>query len=362
MTRHSDADQAAAELRGAIEALGAPRAPRGLIGRVAAERARGLRAAIRGGEPASPPVVRRPVLWGAAALLVVGLVGLDRWPSVEEPAAEDAFLGGCGMNADARSWLAAGSLLLAAACAQEPDQSPFEPAAALAELQAGTLRPGTWVYELEHAGRFLSREVYRLTPVRLIDGLQWRSVNTRDGTDRVLADTMYYSADLRPLRQAWHTLRDGKDWRIVELVYGPTTVQMTSDYVDYRGPTPQRRTWWSRTADIPADPGPIVPGIHSPGLVYLMRLLPLRAGWSGSVQAGPFGTATFRLTSLRVVGEETIRVPAGEFDCWRVAMGAGPTGFQTLWVSKAERLLVRSRIGPEARGLEWGLKSFTPGD
>jgi hypothetical protein len=88
-----------------------------------------------------------------------------------------------------------------------------------------------------------------------------------------------------------------------------------------------------------------------------MQRLPLATGWSGAVQAGPYGTATFRLTALRVVGEDTIRVPAGEYDCWRVSMGMGS---HTLWVSKAERLLVRSRLGPEGQGLEWVLTSFTP--
>jgi hypothetical protein len=267
------------------------------------------------------------------------------------------------MNADARSWLTAGSFLLGAACAQEPAETPFEPAPPVAALDVGALRAGTWVYEVRRqGGRGATKEVYDLAPVGSGESREWRSASTRGtAADKwVLADTVYYAAqELRPVRRVIRILRDGVDWRIHEFSYHSTDVEVVSDYFDYRDGSPQRRPWWAGTLALPAGADPIVPAAHDAGLVHLMRLLPLRAGWAGSVHVGPFGPSGFQPSSFRVAGDETVRVPAGVFDCWRVTIGA--SGGRTLWISKADHLLVRSLDGPEGRGLERVLSSFTPG-
>ncbi|HYV96929.1 MAG TPA: hypothetical protein VE967_05705, partial [Gemmatimonadaceae bacterium] len=43
---------------------------------------------------------------------------------------------------------------------------------------------------------------------------------------------------------------------------------------------------------------------------------------------------------MRVDGEERVRVPAGEFDCWRIAITGG-TGAQRFWVRKSDGLGIR---------------------
>jgi hypothetical protein len=44
---------------------------------------------------------------------------------------------------------------------------------------------------------------------------------------------------------------------------------------------------------------------------------------------------------LRVTGDERITVPAGTFDCWRLAVDAS-VGMQTYWVRKSDGVGVRA--------------------
>jgi hypothetical protein len=44
---------------------------------------------------------------------------------------------------------------------------------------------------------------------------------------------------------------------------------------------------------------------------------------------------------LRVLAEERVTVPAGTFDCWKVAVEAS-AGMQTYWVRKADGVGVRA--------------------
>ena len=46
---------------------------------------------------------------------------------------------------------------------------------------------------------------------------------------------------------------------------------------------------------------------------------------------------------LRVVGEERVTVPAGAFDCWKVAVEAS-LGMQTYWVRKSDGVGVRALL------------------
>jgi hypothetical protein len=53
-------------------------------------------------------------------------------------------------------------------------------------------------------------------------------------------------------------------------------------------------------------------------------------------------------TTLRVLGEERVRVPAGAFDCWKVEVIGGPRIYprqtfasHTMWVAKDEGWVVK---------------------
>src|SRR5512134_1796879 len=90
-----------AEWRDAVGRLEAPPAPRDLIGRVVAERAKGTRVVLPGGEVAvSPPVVRLRVVAAAAVLLVIGLAVLQRWPAGGAARRDSSSSGECAMAPD----------------------------------------------------------------------------------------------------------------------------------------------------------------------------------------------------------------------------------------------------------------------
>jgi hypothetical protein len=353
------------DLRDVARSLGAPQAPEDLIARVVAERQSGVRTAMPGGEPISArPPVRRGVLAGAAAVLIVGLVALFRWPATNQPAAREGAQGVCAMNPETRGWLVASSFLLATACAQEPGAAPSEPAAPAAELGAHQLQEGTWVYRVreqrqDRPDEYLYEyiETYTLARVGSGDQAQWVSGDTKQrADDRRFADTVFYTADgLRPTRQVIHIARDGRDLRVLRFTFGPDSSTMISDYLGYRGMPPAHYT--SSGPGLPPGSGPVLPAIHNPGLVNLAGLLPLAPGWAGSVRltapAEPSDVA-----NLEVVGEETVTVPAGTFDCWRMTVDQGGL-IQALWVSKERQLVVRSLRGNEGSGLESALVSFT---
>ena len=90
--------------------------------------------------------------------------------------------------------------------------------------------------------------------------------------------------------------------------------------------------------------------------------LPLQNGWTG--QAGVLelgGEPAFAALTLRVEGEERVTVPAGEFDCWRLAV-SGPGIDEHYWVSKVSREVIRTRepFGPPGAIMQLDLLSVVP--
>jgi|GEM_PF-2701700 len=84
--------------------------------------------------------------------------------------------------------------------------------------------------------------------------------------------------------------------------------------------------------------------------VLVIPGLKLSQGWRGTIQlAAPFHphvhrefTQAWATIPLRVIGRETITVPAGKFDCWKLS--AGPTDYEsTVWVSTENHFVVKSR-------------------
>jgi hypothetical protein len=348
--------------------LGAPPSPPDLIVRVSEERARGMRMVLPDGEPATPrPRLRIGVLAATAAVLVIGLVAVSRWSTPQEPAAEAAARGACDMNTETRALLMTGSFLLATACAQEPS-APYEPAPPVRALGANELQEGAWVYRVgRQGGRITYEPVHTLERVGTGPDAEWRSVDVRHNPiargpgwqGQLRADTVYYAADgLTPLRHAHHDIRGGRERWTLTATFGPDSVHSVSDYLGYGGVPRQRR---ETSAATQRDGAPMVLAVHDPALGMLLRRLPLEAGWSGSFRVGPFGDGWFREESLRVDGEETVEVPAGVFDCWRLTMTPPfPPYDYRIWVTKDGQLLVKTLLGPEGRALERVLVSASP--
>lgn len=261
------------------------------------------------------------------------------------------------MHPETRALLMTGSFLLATACAQGSPSVPYEPAPPVNALGPRELQEGTWVYRVGRQGGTTHLSTYSLERVGSGPQAEWRSVTSRNTTNaRGFADTVYYAADgLMPLRQALHISREGRDRWVVRSTFGRDRVNTVSDYLGYRDAPPQRRT---SSVQLPGDGGPMVLAVHDPALGVFLRRLPLAAGWVGSFRVGPLGDGSFREKSLRVEAEETVEVPAGVFDCWRLTMSDPISGDQQLWVTQTGQLLVRSVLGTGGRGLESVLVSF----
>ncbi|MDT8449296.1 MAG: S9 family peptidase [Wenzhouxiangellaceae bacterium] len=94
----------------------------------------------------------------------------------------------------------------------------------------------------------------------------------------------------------------------------------------------------------------------SAALETAVLAMPLEAGYSTTVRAVEVGAQQrVRFYSVAVADAETVEVPAGEFETWKVALEPidGEGGGQTLWVTKAPpRVVVKSetRLPPQMGG------------
>jgi dipeptidyl aminopeptidase/acylaminoacyl peptidase len=91
------------------------------------------------------------------------------------------------------------------------------------------------------------------------------------------------------------------------------------------------------------------------GLRATLAALPLAEGFETTFRTFDVQTQKIRVWSLRVVGAETVEVPAGSFDCLKLAieplddLGGG----QTLWISAVEPFVtvrVETKLPPQAGG------------
>ena len=84
----------------------------------------------------------------------------------------------------------------------------------------------------------------------------------------------------------------------------------------------------------------------------VLASLPLATAWqdSASLLVIDAGGAALTAATLAVEGEEHVSVPAGEFDCWIVALET-ERGSERLWVTKQGQIVVRSeQVLPELGG------------
>jgi len=89
--------------------------------------------------------------------------------------------------------------------------------------------------------------------------------------------------------------------------------------------------------------GPYMSEAFAPLLLSSVRLHP---GWTGSLSLLGWAVVPEDIrypVQLRVTGEERIRVPAGEFDCWRLEISRGAL-VHNYWVRKSDGLGIRTRI------------------
>ena len=92
--------------------------------------------------------------------------------------------------------------------------------------------------------------------------------------------------------------------------------------------------------------------INGAMLETVLRLLPLQASWedSSAMLSVSLNAVTTLPVRISVIGEDRVRVPAGQFDCWVVSVRAGEQSRGMYWVTKQNPIVVRSALDVPSMG------------
>jgi hypothetical protein len=226
-------------------------------------------------------------------------------------------------------------LLIASAAAGAQTAAP-EPAHRQ-HIDAAALKAGQFVYqttlERDAGTSILGTRTVTVSPATYAGGPAWLVLETRTGEGTGAIDSLF--ADRTSLRAVHWSATQG-DARLAAEFRGDTM------YVGLTSPTGRR----SITSTVPG--GSLV----SAGMLEMMlRLAPLETAWEDSTTtlSVSLGGSTVLPTRIAVIGDDRIRVPAGEFDCWVVAVHADPAR-GLYWVTKHDPVVVRSALDVPALG------------
>ena len=231
---------------------------------------------------------------------------------------------------------------------QGPESKPRLPAAL--PVRPEGLRAGTLEYLRvwgDSAGHVTKRaeSVLSLTPDSTIGVAAWRVVVTeRDATTRAetRAETLLVRRqDLRLLTRAVH-VRPYRRWNGINIQQ-----RVTNDSVNGRMTLDDVKGMRPITRRLPAAYEPYISDVFAP--VYFAAL-PLNSEWQGSLTLLGWAVIPNDVLypiELRVTGTERVQVPAGTFECWKIAVRYSG-GALDYWVRKSDGIAVRAvaRDGP----------------
>jgi hypothetical protein len=222
------------------------------------------------------------------------------------------------------------------------ESGPVDSSAPPLTLDGTRLRPGVIKYaRFEQAPggarRQIGIESVALSEVKIEGQSAWRVVQRRQIADTQHIETLY--ADRATLRVLGRTVR-------------------VQPYMHYLGITVRQRligdslTGWMQTDSGLGRPiarhlsprsAPYLSDALAPVLLGATNLAPdWRAQLSILGWAVRDGDVSFP-ARLRVGGDERVTVPAGTFECWKVAVEAS-IGMQTYWVRKSDGVGVRALL------------------
>jgi hypothetical protein len=204
-------------------------------------------------------------------------------------------------------------------------------------IPAAVIAPGQYVYETtleRNAGTtVLGTRTVAVSQMLYAGAPVWLLLETRSGDGIPAADSLFAGIiDLHPIH--WSSTLGGA--RLAAEFRGDTVFGATS------APAGRR----SMVAAVPS--GTM---ISSAMLETVLRLLPLTTGWEDSTTTLSIALNgnTVIPTRLSVIGEDRVRVPAGTYDCWVVAVHAD-AGRGLYWVTKTDPIVVRSVLDVPAMG------------
>lgn len=288
------------------------------LDRILARRGRGERITLP-----RPGSLRRSLWWLGPVAAAAGLLVLVRSSLHEAPERAAASL------PDTVAAAEAGFLLPAPLMAQASGHPRFP---TLRSLSGASLKPGRWFYSSWRAQRTVqpgdTLYGYGVATATWQDRPAWLVLNGRRLPSGAIEwrDSLWLTRDsLVPLFRIGHFGENGRieqTWRDGDVLTGETVNGYTA---------------WRRRPIVDPTRNP-AEGVTIQWYQFLATLQSgeLGPGWKRSLEM-PFGvlqqnTYTFFL-DLEVLGPETITVPAGTFECWKVALGRGPNAHH-LWADR----------------------------
>ena len=231
--------------------------------------------------------------------------------------------------------LAIAALAIAgSAGAQAPNDSTLHRRLA---LDATLLRPGEFVYETslerDASSTILGTRTISVARSTYASSSAWLLLETRSIDALPAAESLFVDpVGLRPMHWS-STLGQA---RLAMEFRGDTAYGATSAPIARR----------SMVTTIPS--GTFV---NAAMLETALRLLPFGTAWedSAATLSVTLSGQTVVPTRLSVLGEDQIRVPAGTFDCWVVAVHADASR-GLYWVTKRDPMVVRSVLDVPSLG------------
>jgi hypothetical protein len=309
--------------------LRTPEADEQLLARILVSRQAGVRVILPRVD--SPPRSRTP-LYGGALAAGIALAVLVGRSLVSNESADRAW-------SSTESWFGGRPVY-----AQSARVQAFAPVFALVP---GRIRPLALQYRVtsrDARGELTSSTELGIGLDRTTSGgiPAWRVSSTaRDSsvTRRLAVDTAYLAAaDLRLLASAIHEAPYRSYTRI-------DVTQKVEDSRLFAEMTAERdgRLSAHRTVDRRLE-ATLRPYVAAPFVPLALMGISLSEGWRGSLSVLGWAIRdddVIHRLDLRVEREEHVRVPAGEFACWRIAVASTGRRF-TYWVRRADGVGIRS--------------------
>ena len=152
----------------------------------------------------------------------------------------------------------------------------------------------------------------------------WLLMESRTIGNLVLAETLYVSkATLTPLHRVVHTAD-----QVITTHYASDSIVTT-----FSGDSGNTRVALAEERNL-------VGNIY--WLEPLFASLPLAQGWKGEATTlfiGPHDHARV-VMKMEVMGQDSVEVPDGMFDCWAMNLQVGDTQ-EHLWIRKSDRVLIK---------------------
>jgi dipeptidyl aminopeptidase/acylaminoacyl peptidase len=197
--------------------------------------------------------------------------------------------------------------------------------AVVAPKTSADLQPGVWNYSatIEMAGQKMA---LKLNLTIADGGAFWTATNQMETPGGTVSDTA-------TIEKGTLTLLKRK------MAQGPATIDL--DFAG--GKAVGKMSMGGQDKTISVDLGGTL-FADGPGANQVIATLPLAEGFTTTFRNFDAMEQKVKLQQLKVIGTETVTVPAGKFDAFRVEVSSADGGNdkQTLWVAKDSRKVVKS--------------------